>query len=121
MKIDGMGQLNYTDAIKASTTKTGTDGFESVLKKAFDEMDKEKLKEVCNEFEAIMLQGLYKQMKATVPKGDLTEKSSARSMFEDMLDDELMKEAGSRGMGISDMMYKQLSAQMDRTYKIDKE
>ena len=35
-----------------------------------------------------------------------------------MLDDELMELASRRGMGISDMMYNQLSAKMDKTYKL---
>ncbi|NLX63990.1 MAG: flagellar biosynthesis protein FlgJ [Clostridiaceae bacterium] len=120
MKIEGFGQLNYTDQIKASQAQTDAAEFESVLKKAFDEGDKKKLKEACDQFEAIMLQMLYKQMKATVPEGGLMEKSTARAMFEDMLDEALMEKSSHRGIGISDMMYRQLSAQMDRTYKIQK-
>jgi len=120
MKIEGFGQLNYTDQIKAGQAQTDASEFESVLKKAFDEGDKKKLKEACDQFEAIMLQMLYKQMKATVPEGGLTEKSTARAMFEDMLDEALMEKSSHRGVGLSDMMYRQLSAQMDRTYKIHK-
>lgn len=118
MKIEGFGQLNYTDKIKANQAKTDATEFESVLKKAFDEGDKKKLKDACDEFESVMLQILYKQMKATVPESDFIEKSSARTMFEDMLDETLMEKGSHRGVGISDMMYKQLSAQMDRAYKI---
>ncbi|MGI6085976.1 MAG: rod-binding protein [Acetivibrionales bacterium] len=118
MKIDGFGQINPADSIKANKAKTEASDFESVLKKAFDEGDKAKLKEACNEFESVMLQILYKQMKATVPEGGLTEKSSARAIFEDMLDETLMERSSQRGMGISDMMYKQLSAQMDKRYRI---
>lgn len=119
MKIEGFGQLNYTDKIKATQTQTEATEFESILQKAFDEGDKEKLKEACNEFESVMLQILYKQMKATVPESGFTEKSSARTMFEDMLDERLMERGSMRGMGISEMMYKQLSAKMDKAYKIE--
>ncbi|HHU91032.1 MAG TPA: hypothetical protein GXZ22_08270 [Clostridiaceae bacterium] len=118
MKIEGFGQLNYTDKIKANQAQTDAAEFESVLQKAFDEGDKKKLKDACDEFESIMLQILYKQMKATVPESEFIEKSSARAMFEDMLDETLMEKSSHRGVGISDMMYRQLSAQMDRTYKI---
>lgn len=118
MKIDGFGQINPADSIKANKAKTEAADFESVLKKAFDDGDKKKLKEACDEFESVMLQILYKQMKATVPEGGLTEKSSARAIFEDMLDETLMERSSHRGVGISDMMYKQLSAQMDKAYKI---
>jgi Rod binding domain-containing protein len=41
-------------------------------------------------------------------------------MFEDMLDETLMERSSHRGVGLSDMMYKQLSAQMDKAYKIEK-
>ena len=120
MKIDGLGQVNYTDAIKTSSDTTDATEFESVLKKAYDEGDKQKLKEACDGFESIMLQSLFKQMKATVPTSSLVEKSTARSMFEDMFDEELMKEATKQGVGISDMMYKQLSKQMENAYKYEK-
>ena len=122
MKIEGFGQFNPIDTIKTRTQAGAleeTEDFGSALQKAFDEGDKKKLREACNEFESVMLKMLYKQMKATVPDGGLTEKSSARSIFEDMLDEELMDQSSERGMGISDMMYKQLSAKMDKTYKSD--
>lgn len=118
MKIEGFGQLNYTDKIKANQAQTDATEFESILKKAFDDGDKKKLKDACDEFESVMLQILYKQMKATVPESDFIEKSSARTMFEDMLDETLMERGSHRGMGISDMMYRQLSARMDKAYKI---
>jgi flagellar protein FlgJ len=119
MKIEGLGNINPIETVKTNQTQTEASEFESILKKAFDEGDKEKLKEACNEFESIMLQILYRQMKATVPESDFIEKSSARAMFEDMLDEKLMERGSMRGIGISEMMYKQLSAKMDKAYKIE--
>lgn len=121
MKIDGFGYTNPIDSIKTNSVQTETSDFESALQKAFDEGDKKKLKEVCNEYEGVMLKMLYKQMKATVPENGFIEKSNARGIFEDMLDEKLMEQSSNRGMGISEMMYKQLSADMDRTYKVKKE
>lgn len=117
MKIEGFGNVNPIDTAKVSKNEAQTGDFENALQKAFDEGDKKKLKEACNEFEGAMLKMLYKQMKSTVPDGGFIEKSNARGIFEDMLDEELMDKSSLRGMGISDMMYKQLSAKMDRTYK----
>jgi flagellar protein FlgJ len=119
MKIEGFGQVDPVDTI--ITNKTGTDEqeFEKVLQKAFDEGDKEQLRKACNQFEGIILKLLYRQMKASLPDSGLIEKSSAREMFEEMLDDTLMDQASKRGMGISDMMYKQLRSKMDRTYRLD--
>ena len=116
MRIEDFGQINPIDTIKAQRAETEVPDFESTLKKAFDEGDKEKLRKVCNEFEAVMLKMLFKQMKATIDESGLTEKSRAREIFEDEFDDLLMEQASERGMGISDMMYRQLSARMDKTY-----
>ena len=91
--------------------------FESKLVKAFDEKDKEKLREACSEFEAIFLDMMYKQMKKTVPESSLTEKSPGREIFEEMLDDEIIKDSKQRGIGIADMMYKQLARRLEKTYK----
>lgn len=115
MKIEGFTQ-QYMQNVLDTQRVSDASGFETALKKAYDEKDKQKLKEACIQFESIMLQTLYKQMKATIPKGGLFEESNARSIFQDMLDEELMHACSKRGVGIADMMYRQLSAQMDRTY-----
>lgn len=117
MKIDGLSQQYMQNILNTQQVSDDT-SFEAALKKAYDDRDKEKLKEACVQFESILLQNLYKQMKATVPKGGLFEESNARSIFQDMLDEELMNRCGARGVGIADMMYRQLSAQMDRTFTV---
>jgi len=121
MKIDGLGYVNPLDTISASRNSIDEASFESALKKAYDEKDKEKLKEACDQFEAIMLQMLFRQMKATIPEGGLFEKSNARSIFEDMLDETLMQQASKRGVGLSKMMYEHLSAKLDRMYNVQPE
>ena len=59
----------------------------------------------------MFLSMMYKQMRATVPEGGLFgKKSNAMNIFEDMRDTELMNEVSkSGGIGIADMMYKQLA------------
>ena len=56
MKIEGFGNINPAETVKTNRTQTDATEFESMLKKAFDEGDKQKLREACNEFESIMLQ-----------------------------------------------------------------
>lgn len=70
-----------------------------------------KLREACEGFEAMFLSMMYKQMRATVPESGLFgKKSNAIKIFEDMRDTELMNEVSkSGGIGIADMMYKQLA------------
>ena len=74
--------------------------------------DKE-LKEACKGFEAMFLSMMYKQMRATVPENTLFGESNGQKIFQDMRDEELMKNvAESGGVGIADMMYRQLSPQI---------
>ena len=76
-----------------------------------DAQQQKKLREACEGFEAMFLSMMYKQMRATVPESDLFgKKSNAIKIFEDMRDTELMKQAAkSGGIGLADMMMKQLS------------
>lgn len=84
--------------------------FEKKLLNAYEKKDEEALKEVCREFEGLLLNIVYKQMRATVGKSDLIPKEAGREIFESMLDDELVKEASSnRSYGLAEDLYKQLS------------
>ena len=76
-----------------------------------EELEAKKLHEACEGFEAMFLSMMYKQMRATVPENELFgKKSNAIKIFEDMRDTELMNSAAkSGGIGLADMMYKQLT------------
>ena len=74
--------------------------------------DKE-LKKACEGFEAMFLNMMYRQMRATVPENSLFGESQGEKIFRDMRDDEMMKQvAAGGGIGIADMMYKQLKPQV---------
>lgn len=73
MKIEGLGSAGIDKAINAKQNVTDI-AFEDMLKKAYTDGDKEQLKEVCKEFEGIMLNMMFKQMKKTVPEGGLLRK-----------------------------------------------
>ncbi|HBT78814.1 MAG TPA: peptidase [Selenomonas sp.] len=70
----------------------------------------QKLKEACQGFEAMFLTLMYKQMRNTVPKDPLFGESNAMNIFKDMRDTQLMQNVASAGgMGLADMLYKQLA------------
>lgn len=91
--------------------KVSNDGeFEKKLLNAYESEDEEALKEVCREFEGLLLNMVYKQMRATVTRSDLIPKDTGREIFESMLDDELVSEASkNRSYGLAEELYKQLS------------
>lgn len=88
-----------------------TEAASPVPKNKEADVEAQKLREACEGFEAMFLSMMYKQMRATVPETDLFgKKSNAIKIFEDMRDTELMTAASKAGgIGIADMMYKQLS------------
>jgi len=100
-----------------SQTNASDKVFADTLQKVYDDGDKKELKQVCQQFESIMMSMMYKQMKATITKSDFMESSQEKEIYDSMLDDELMNKVGSRGIGLADILYKQLSRQMDRIVK----
>ena len=112
MNINGISENTYISSkVTTATNKAADDSFEKRLQKAMDSGDDQQLKKVCKDFESIILNMMYKQMKATIPKSDLIEKSTATEIYESMLDDKLVEEAAKNGgIGLADMLYKQLSS-----------
>jgi len=102
----GIPKTQVDEALSEEKVK----GFQSAIEKAVKSKDQEGLKKATEEFEAVFIQMLLKNMRSTITDGGLIEKSQGRSMFEGMYDEELAKSmALGRQMGIADMLYKQLS------------
>lgn len=69
----------------------------------------QKLQQRCQEFEAVLVQGMLKSMRASVPDGGLLPKSNDRQIFEELLDQELaMSMARSGNTGIAANLYREL-------------
>lgn len=121
MEIGGINNNYVNNSIDTAKNKVSDEDFEKKLQSAMDKKDDKELKKVCQEFEGLMLNMLYKQMKATVPKSDLLPADTGREIFESMLDDKLVEESSkSRNLGLADILYKQLSRQMEATYESTK-
>lgn len=106
------GALNslITGSAAQAADRAADDSFEKRLQAAVEKNDDKELKSACQQFEAIMLSMLYKQMKATVVKSDLIPADAGRDIFESMLDDSLMEQASKTGtFGLAESLYRQLS------------
>lgn len=74
--------------------------------------DEAKLRKAVEGFESIFIQKMWQQMRNTVPKEGMF-KSREEKMWQGMYDQELsVKMAQSGGIGLSDMLYKQLSEKL---------
>lgn len=91
--------------------------FEASLEEAMASKDDKALKEACDQVEQYMLSTIFKQMKASTVTGEsLVPKGDYEKMFEDYLVDEQCKTmTAAGGVGLSDMMYKQLSQTYSNT------
>ncbi|MDR1660405.1 MAG: rod-binding protein [Desulfovibrio sp.] len=68
-----------------------------------------KLREACEGFESVFIQKMWQEMRKTVPQGSLLH-SREEKFWQDMYDQELAKKMTSAGgIGLADMMYRQLS------------
>ncbi len=105
MKISGNYSLNNSiNHIKDISNKK-TD-FESLLESAKINNNKEDLRKAANEMESVFIKMILSEMRKTIPKSDIFNKSFSEEVYRDMLDDEYAKRLSeSSALGISDIIY----------------
>jgi flagellar protein FlgJ len=114
-KVDSSLMSSIVKNAGNAAAQSASDDFAARLEAAARNNDEKELKKACQEFEALMLNMIYKQMKATVIKSQLVEEEPGREIFESMLDEELAEQASKAGgIGLADSLYKQLSRQYGR-------
>jgi len=78
----------------------------------------QKLRKACTDFEAVFISKMWEQMRATIPKSGLMH-SPQEDMYRSMFDrDFAEKMASDGGIGLGDMLYKQLKDKIKNTTKI---
>jgi flagellar protein FlgJ len=107
---------NYTGGAARAVAQAQDDSFAKRLEEAAKNNNDKELKKACQEFEAIILNILYKQMKSTIIKSGLIEEDPGTGIFESMYDEQLMEQASKTGsLGLSELLYRQLSGQYGKT------
>lgn len=118
MDIKAVSGVSSITNMESNKAKSADNSFEKHLENAVGKNDEQQLKKVCKEFEGIMLDMMFKQMKASIPKSDLIPSDSGKDVFESMLDEKLMEEVSEgSGIGLADVLYKQLSKQVNTANK----
>ncbi|MDH5752219.1 MAG: rod-binding protein [Deltaproteobacteria bacterium] len=81
---------------------------DSLKERVRGETDRGKLKEAAQEFEALMLEQMVKEMRKNVHKSDLFGENSGEEIFQEMLDGEYVRIMVQRGgIGLAELMVKQ--------------
>jgi len=71
--------------------------------------DPQKIKAQAQQFEAIFIQQIFKEMRNTIPEGGLIERGNADDVYSQLQDAEVAKVMAQRGgIGLADLMMKQL-------------
>lgn len=105
------GSNSIIDTLKTSQAGLDGEGFEEALQTALELNDDKKLKEACQQIETYMLKSIFKQMKKSTELGErLLPKGDYEEMFEDyMIDEQCKNLTKAGGIGLANMMYKQMS------------
>lgn len=75
-------------------------------------LEKAKLKNACEDFEAVLTNILFKTMRESIPKGDPESRDSAMELYESMLDETVAQELShGPGLGLGKLLYQQLVSQ----------
>ncbi len=71
--------------------------------------DKQRMKQTAQDFEAIFVQQIFKEMKRTIPDGGLLPRGQAEEIYSDLQDMEAAKQLTNRGgIGLAEMLLEQL-------------
>ena len=112
MNIPAIGN-SIAPAARIYKDQASAEGFQAALEAAVQRDDAVQLRKACEGFESYFLQIMFREMRKTsLNAGGIFTKSSAEEVFEDMLYEEYSKTAAMKGgIGLADMMRRQLSRQ----------
>ncbi len=111
IKASGSG----SDSLQTSlVSPDNSNSFNAALSTALHDKDREKLKESCQQMEAVFIGKIMEGMRATIQHSDLIERGFAEETFESMLWDKYAGNMSKTGqLGLADILYKQLEPALE--------
>jgi flagellar protein FlgJ len=71
--------------------------------------DPEALRALCQDFESILINSMFKEMRKTIPESELLDTGMASDLFDEMMDMEVARDMARKGgFGLADQLYRQL-------------
>ncbi|MBP2627204.1 MAG: Flagellar protein FlgJ [Firmicutes bacterium] len=106
--INSASMINNLSSVQTKATGDFAEQLANVTEKAQESKDDAKLKATCKDMEAMFLNMMMTEMRKTVQKSKLVD-SSKEEIMTSMLDSEVTKNmASAGGIGLADMLYRQL-------------
>jgi len=91
--------------------EAGTDGQLEGIRRHAESSDDTQLKKACDDFESILVNMMFKEMRETVGESGFISGGFGEDVFSDLRDRELSQMAARSGaLGLSQVLYRQLSA-----------
>jgi len=120
MQISGMnptGVINNLNSVQTNKAVDVANSLTTSTAKNQTSSDDAKLKATCKDMEAVFLNMMMTEMRKTIDKSKLVD-SSKEDIMTSMLDTEMTKNmASAGGMGLADMLYRQLHMAASATVK----
>lgn len=111
--IDPTMARNMADSAEMQQKQREIDAMRREMNGGAPKDKKAKLREACEGFEAVFIQKMWEQMRATVPEQGFLH-SKDEKIWQGMYDQELSKKmAGAGGIGLADMMMAQLGRNLE--------
>ena len=111
--VQNVARDDFAQMLEAAVSAEAQAGVQDSVANKKAVIDKtDKLFEMCQEFETLLIKNLIKSMRSTIQKTDLIDTGFAGQVYEDMLYDEYAKDyAKNAGFGFAELAYLELSGQ----------
>lgn len=123
MDVSGIGNSMIsasTQNAQNAADKLKDDEFQKKLKAAMDSKDEAALKKVSKDLESVFVDMVFQEMRKTVNSSGLTENAPGKDIYQSMFDQDIADSLSKgKGIGIADMIYKQVTQEMKNRVKID--
>ena len=116
MNINGLHNTNMMQhSISIQRDENTSEDFQSVLQGAIENGTSDEVRAAAVEIEGFFLNMMLQEMRKTVPEAQgVFKRSSAEVMMQEMLDQKVaMDIAEAGGIGLANMLYKQLSREAE--------
>jgi flagellar protein FlgJ len=109
--MSSAGSVVNTATSSFALDSKGLDALKFKSKDMSADGQKQALKQAAGQFEAVFMNMLLKSMRDSLPKDGMTESDTTRT-YTSMLDQQLSQKLSDKGMGLADMIVKQLDRKL---------
>lgn len=109
-----MSNINFLPGAAAPKSVAGPSGPAGAKKSVEPDDSRRQIKEACAEFEAIFINMMLKELRATVDKSGFMDGGKAEELYTGLMDTQISRDMASQGgIGLAAMLYRQMAAEID--------